>query len=360
MSKILYVIDGYLSSQDKVEVTKDLIYQLKKLDPSRQIMLINKFNNSWGIENEVDFYREYLGGFMVGYPPQEIIDSNEYSRPYVYYDTHAGTLENWMPYVGVSDHVANVYNGFIFSMEEAVKLGYSKVFRIEYDMLFDEEEFTEILEDINNFENQDYLIYGERQEGKWAKKELSLIDVHFCGYSVEMVKDFTYVYNDEDYWSMCKKIGYLGKWAEYVLSMVFKYNMNGNVIGKIYEGQIRRKFVNSKFDRISSSGEWTDKWKDIPKICKLDTDGGHQLEPNKLVVFYLNMDYDSAEIDIVGNNGYYRNSKINKGCWMYDIIERTEDMVFMSKVTHQNGSDTYIKKINNKNFDSIRDRFILK
>ena len=45
MSNILYVINGYLSSEDKVVVTMDLINQLKKLDPSKKIMLVNKFDN---------------------------------------------------------------------------------------------------------------------------------------------------------------------------------------------------------------------------------------------------------------------------------------------------------------------------
>jgi len=35
MSNILYVIDGYLSSEDKVTVTVELINQLRKMDPSR-------------------------------------------------------------------------------------------------------------------------------------------------------------------------------------------------------------------------------------------------------------------------------------------------------------------------------------
>ena len=61
MSNIIYVIDGYLSSKDKAEVTLELINQLKKLDDSRKIMLINKFNNSWGIEKEVDFLNCIFG-----------------------------------------------------------------------------------------------------------------------------------------------------------------------------------------------------------------------------------------------------------------------------------------------------------
>jgi hypothetical protein len=360
MSNILYVIDSYLSSKDKADVTLELIQQLRKLDGSRKIMLINKFGNSWGIDTQVDFYREYLDGFMVGYPPEEIINSNLYDTPYVYYEVNCGILENWMPFVGVSDHVANVYNGFIYGIQEANKEGYSKVFRIEYDMLFDEEEFNEILSDLNKFEDEDYLIYGKRKEGKWAGQNQSLIDVHFCGYSNKIIGDFSFVKNDEEYWKLCGEIGYSGKWAEYVLSMVFQYNSNKNVVGKIYEGPIRNEFTKSQFDRISSSGEWTDKWKDIPKICKLDVGQGLKLEPTKLVIFFLNVDYDMVEVDVVSNTGYYKHVKLDRGSWSYEIIDRTDNMIFMSKVTHKDGSNVYLKKINDDNFELIKDRFILK
>jgi hypothetical protein len=175
-----------------------------------------------------------------------------------------------------------------------------------------------------------------------------------------MIEDFSFIKNDEEYWALCSKIGYFGKWAEYLLSMVFKYNMNKNVIGKSYDGFVRIKFPKSNFDRISSSGEWTNKWKDIPKICRLDIGGGHEPDPSKLVIFYLNIDYEYVEIDCVGNNGYYKNVTLNKGSWFYEIVDRIDNMVFMSKITYENNTDVYIKKINNENYNLITDRFIQK
>ena len=146
-----------------------ILEQLKKLDPSKEILLINKYNNSWGLEKQVNYYSEYLDGFLVGYPPKEVLENEQYDKPYIYFEIEQGILENWMPLEGVSDHVANVYNSFIFSLKEAKKLNYDKVFRIEYDMLFDEEEFKLILNDLDKFENEDFLIYGKRQEGNWSK-----------------------------------------------------------------------------------------------------------------------------------------------------------------------------------------------
>ena len=311
MSNILYVIDGFLSSQDKANITIELIEQLKKLDPSKEILLINKYNNSWGLEKQVNYYSEYLDGFLVGYPPKEVLENEQYDKPYVYFEIEQGILENWMPLEGVSDHVANVYNSFIFSLKEAKKLNYDKVFRIEYDMLFDEEEFKLILNDLDKFENEDFLIYGKRQEGNWSKSYQSLIDLHFCGYSSKILKNFDYVKNDKEFWELCSKINYTGKWSEYIMSMSSNFNIN-NCVGIIYDGITRNKFPNSQFDRISSSGEWTDKWKDIPKICKLDVDNGHKLDPSKVVIFYLNKDYEFAEVEVVGTNNYYKkeNSKI--------------------------------------------------
>lgn len=358
MSSILYVIDGFLSSEDKVEVTKDLINQLKKLNPEREIMLINKFPNSWGLESMVDYYREYLDGFLVGYPPQNIIDTKQYDKPYVYWETEKFTLENWMPLEGVSDHVANVYNGFIFASKEAAKLDYDRVFRIEYDMLFDENEFETILEDLEKFENEDFLIYGKRQEGKWAANHQSLIDIHFCGYSHKMIDGFDFVKNDEEFWGLCSKIGYYGKWSEYVMSMTFDTNKKVNNLGTVYDGYTRHRFLKSKFDRISSSGLWTDKWKDIPKICKFDNGGGHNLVKDKIVIFYLNMDYDYVEIDCISNKNYYRKVTLTRNSWCYDILDRQSDMVFMSKMTYGSEIKTTIMSVTDESYPKLNCRLI--
>jgi len=360
MSNILYVIDGYLTSKDKFEVTLELINQLKKLDPQRKILLINKFNNSWGIEQYVDYYCEYLDGFLVGYPPNDVLENKQYDMPYVYFEVEGKTLENWMPLEGVSDHVANVYNGFIFASKEAKKLGYEKVFRIEYDMLFDEVEFQTILDDLNKFENEEFLIYGKRQEGKWAQNYQFLIDLHFCGYSNKTLQGFDYVKNDNEFWSLCKKIGYVGKWSEYILAMVFNYNLKENIQGTFYHNFTRTQFPNSQFDRISSSGLWTDKWKDIPKIARLDVDGGHKPDKNRLVLFYLNMDYDSVDVEIVSNKGYYKKVTLSPKAWCYDIIDRQEDMVFMSKMMYDNKEHTITTYVNNDTYDKLNCRFIAK
>ena len=361
MSGILYVIDGFLSSEDKVEVTKDLITQLRDMDPKREIMLINKFPNSWGLESLVDYYREYLDGFMVGYPPTDIIESKQYDKPYVYFATDNLTLENWMPYQGVSDHVANVYNGFIFASKEAYKLDYERVFRIEYDMLFHEDDIKVILKDLDNFENEEFLIYGKRQEGQWAPQHQSLIDLHFCGYSYRMIDGFNFVKNDEEFWALCSKIGYYGKWAEYVMSMVFESNKNKNAQGTIYNGFSRHRFLNSKFDRLSSSGIWTDKWKHIPKICKLDNNNGHKTVEDKIAIFYLNMDYNFVEIDCISNKNYYKNVKLTKGSWCYDIVDRQPNMVFMSKMTFDSKTETNIMTVtDDESFNKLNCRLIQK
>jgi hypothetical protein len=360
MSKILYVIDGYLSSQNKSDVTIELIEQLRKLDPSREIMLVNKFNKSWGIENMVDYYREYTDGFMVGYPPKEILDSKSYDKPYVYFETTSVILENWMPLTGVSDHVANVYNGFIYSSREAKNVGYEKVFRVEYDMLFDESEFLEILEDLSKFEDEEYLIYGVRHEGVWAKKDQGLIDLHFCGYSEKMLKNFDFVSNDDEYWNLCSKIGYTGKWSEYVMYKVFKTNTNENLFGSVYEKNTRNRFPKSNFDRISSSGEWTDKWKLIPKLCKLDVDNGSQPDKSKIAIFYLNLDYDNVTIETISNANYYKKLDLGKGGWFWHLIDIQKNMVFMTRMTFGDQELTWVEHINNETYDKLNCRLILK
>lgn len=142
------------------------------------------------------------------------------------------------------------------------------------------------------------------------------------------------------------------------MSMVFKYKMLENKNGIIYEGNVRKKFIKSKFDRISSSGQWSDKWKDIPKFAILDVNNGHQTDDTKIVIFYLNLDYPIAEVEVVGDCGYHRHIILNYGSWSYDIVERKNNMTFMSKVTHGELVDVYINKITNDSFDKLNTRFI--
>ncbi len=359
MSKFLFVIDGYLSNYQRVSVCDELITQLRNFFPETKILLINKFNNSFGLESKVNYYFYYGDGFMVGPPPQSIIDDRRYTRPYVYFETNAGVLENWTPHVGVSDHVANVYNGFLMSSRIAKNLGYDKVFRIEYDMLFDENELIEIKEHLKKFENEDYLIYGRRKEGSWCSEHLSLIDLHFCGYSNLMFDGFELIKNDQDFWGFCEKIKYWGKWCEYFMSMVFEKNLS-KLIGTEYPGFVRKVYTKSHFDRISSSGFWENKWTDMPKICRVTRDKGKSDSQDELVIFYWNDSADKMICDVKTNFGYRKNATYNMGTWSYDIIQVKDNMKFECEVIRDGVKHSFNQIVDKKDVSNLNTRFLFK
>lgn len=359
MGDFIFVIDGYLSNYQRVSVCDELITQLKKTFPNKKILLLNKFNNSFGIESRVDYYFYYGDGFMVGYPPEEIIEDKRYCKPYVYFDTSAGVLENWMPYVGVSDHVANVYNGFLLSSRIAKNLGFERVFRIEYDMLFDVEEIEKIKEHLEKFQNEDYLIYGKRKEGVWIADYLSLIDLHFCGFSTKMFEGFDLVKNDSDYWKLCDEVKYWGKWSEYLLSEVFEKNKK-NAVGSEYQGKVRDLFSKSFFDRISSSGLWEDKWLDMPKICKISKDNGLSVESDEIMLFYWNHDCESMEYKVLNNLGYKKEGSLNKDAWFFDIVKVNDDIQFDCTVNRDGKVHQFKQIVNKTNIPKLTNRFLHK
>ena len=129
----LLVIDSYLSNQERADSCKNLISQLKSFLPDHKILVINKFRESWDIDKIVDYYYFHGSGFLLGMPPQVLLESNVYERPYTYVDTNIGTCENWFPLVNVSDHAADVYNSFILSSRIGKALGFKKIFKVEYD-----------------------------------------------------------------------------------------------------------------------------------------------------------------------------------------------------------------------------------
>jgi len=112
-NNLLLVIDSYISDSTRAEACSNLITQLRTNLPEYEILLINKSSNSFDLEKQVNYYFNYGKGFLVGYPPEEIIKNEYYEVPYVYVTTNFGTCENWFPFVGVSDHVAGIYNSFV-------------------------------------------------------------------------------------------------------------------------------------------------------------------------------------------------------------------------------------------------------
>src|SRR6056300_1765193 len=106
---LLLVVDAYLSNKERAEACLNLINQLKEILPEYEILLINKSKESYGLEKQVDYYFNYGKGFLVGYPPEDVIKNKQYEVPYVYVETDTGVCENWLPFIGVTDHVVGIY-----------------------------------------------------------------------------------------------------------------------------------------------------------------------------------------------------------------------------------------------------------
>lgn len=362
--KTLLVIDSYLSDKDKASACLNLINQLKENFLEHEILLINKSKENFNLEKQVDYYFNYGKGFLVGYPPKELLESKKYERPYVYFKTDDFTLENWMPLTNVTDHVAGIYNTFILSCNIAKMLGYNKVFKIEYDTFFDQEEINIIKNDVENF--QDYVFYGVRKEGEWAKDYQYLIDVHICGYSVNLFDDFKIVKNDKEFWDLCEKINYYGKWIEYIIPAVIEQvKKHKNLIGKEYNIELRKFLPKSKFDLLNSPGQWTEKWKDIPKISRISIDNGLSEVSNQIILFYYNNDYKDIEVKLEITEGdvilHNENIYMSNKSWYYFGWNVGKEIVIKSTIIENNKEImSFNKIINQDNIKDLNTRVIFK
>jgi hypothetical protein len=68
-----------------------------------------------------------------------------------------------------------------------------------------------------------------------------------------------------------------------------------SLFNNIYDSNLynpRNKYSNTKFDLINNPGGWVDKWKNIPKICKIKQDVNEIT--NKIGLFYWNDDAAST------------------------------------------------------------------
>ena len=361
-SDLIIFIDGYLSTIDRARVCSELIDQIKSTLPYK-VALFNKYSFSWGLDTKVDYYFNHLDGFMIGQPPQELLDKELYERPYVYVKTGIGTHENWLPLVGVQDHAANIYNSFIFASEAAKNLGFKRIFRIEADTKFDINELKSLIPDLNSFE--DYLIYGERQEGDWAKPHHRIMDLHIIGFSVNLFQGFNILYNDKDFWKLCEKINYYGKWIEYIIPTTIYYQQQRfQFKGINHPGSVRDRYPNTQFDLINNPGGWTDKWNNIPKPCRILNHKDDKTHiHNKLGLFYWNEESSPLEVksEIKNSNGeiiYSKNIIVNPNTWLYDEVNLQGEHTLVNINTRDLISQEFITILTSESILELNTRFI--
>jgi|688.fasta_scaffold20022_13 hypothetical protein len=340
MKNTLITIDSYLSDEERGEVCKNLIGQIREVfGYEYEILLINKSNKDWGLQKEVEYYYNLSNSFLVGFPPENILVSEKYERPYVYVDTGFGTCENWLPLTGVTDHVAGIYNSFILSSKISKMMGYTHVFKIEYDTIFDIDELNDIKKDLEK--EKDYIFYGGRKMGEYAKDHHYLIDVHIVGYNNRLFEGFDFVKNDDDFWRLNEKINYYGKWIEFIIPSIFEYQkINNTYDGIEYMGYLRDQYSKTKFDIINGIGGWTEKWKSIPKICYLKNDQ----ENFGFGLFFWSQDYDNFEtvVEIRNENGdliYEKTITLNKNHYFFEKIVLNDEKLFIKKINKIDGLD---------------------
>jgi len=340
MKNTLLVIDSYLSAEDRAESCRNLVKQLREVfDDGYEILLINKSNKDFGLQKEVDYYYNLSNSFMVGYPPEDILKSEKYERPYVYVGTGIGVCENWLPLTGVTDHVAGIYNSFVIASNISNMLGYSHVFKVEYDTVFDMDELRDMKTDIEK--EKDYIFYGVRKMGEYAKEHHYLIDVHIAGYSNKIFDGFDIVKNDNDFWKLNEKINYYGKWIEYIIPNVLEYQKRDKTYDGIeFEGFLRNKYPNSKFDIINGAGEWTEKWKNIPKVCFMKNDPDE--ENFNIGLFYWNEEKDDLEVeteifDEEGNEVYNSVLNLKNKFFNFDKVKLNNKTLTIKKKNIING-----------------------
>lgn len=353
----LIFIDSYLSNSTRVKTCTDLIKQIREYFPEFKLAILNKYPNSWGIDSLVDYYFYSGESITIGYPPQEVLDNKLYDRPYVYVKTSLGTLENWMPLTGVTDHVGSMFNSFILTSKFAKALGYKKVFKIEYDTVLDKDEALNIKKDVNAF--TDYLLYGKRQEGYWAKPYHYLADIHISGYSVDLFDGFDLIQQDKDYWDLCEKINYYGKWIEYIIPSTISYKNNISYLkGVEYNTEIRKLYPKTKFDTLNGPGLWAEKWKNIPKISRVSYDNGLTESKDEIAIFFWNDKSSVLNIKTIISNQeeiLYDNSfNLDSNCWVLDKIKIDKDILI--KTTNDDESYEYVVKVNEIN--KLPTRFI--
>ena len=354
---MLIVIDSYLSNEERRSVCRDLIQTIQS--KGAEVLLINKHPDFCDLG--ADHYLYFGHSFSVGRPPQELLDSHLYELPYTYIRTNIGTLENWHSLVGVTDHVANIFNTFVLSSKFAEALGETQVLRIEYDTVLSSEDLDRILEDLN--QAQDYLFYGTRREGDWAKEHQYLVDVHVIGYSPKIFSGEQVLRNDTDFWDLCRRIGYYGKWIEYVIpSLVESKRASLGLQGSDFPVPLAAIFPKSQFDTINAPGEWSDSWDVIPKVCRLAyPEVGEQY--HKVGLFYWNGKDKSAhaECQVLNSDGalvHHSSLEVHPGCWVFQEVDTQDYLEVIASTRWDQEEFTRKLELHREDIPQLTNRFV--
>ena len=340
MKDTIIFIDSYISDLERSTECYRLIKQLKKVFPDYKIGLLNKYPDSFKLDSLVDYYFYYGDSIRIGEPPNHLLEKGLYELGYIYKELDDAVVENWVPTTGVTDHVASIYNSFIITSRIAKSLGFKKVFKVEYDTNFDLGELESMKVDINTF--KDYLLHGNRNE----KNDKKITDVHSIGYSVDLFDGFDLILNEHDWWELCKKIEYYGKWIEYVIPGIIKYqNQLKKLIGITHEGECVSLFPKTKWDTVNSPSLWTERWENIPKVCSFWR--GDTIIENKLMLFYCNdhpIDNDVLCIitDSNDNEVFNFNLKVVPYTWYREEIEITDKLTVKIISTREGITNTTV------------------
>ena len=352
---IIIFIDSYISDIERSTECYKLIKKIRDVFPDYKIGLINKYPDSFKLDSLVDYYFYYGDSIMVGEPPKHLLNEGLYERGFVYKDIGVAIVENWVPLTGVTDHVASIYNSFIITSRIARSLGFKKVFKVEYDTDFDLDELKSMKEDINNF--KDYLLHGSRNE----RNDKKIVDVHTIGYSVDLFNGFDPILDDESWWKLCKKIGYYGKWIEYVISCIIEYQKNNNKLeGIVYKGECCVNFPKTQFDTINSPGLWSGIWEDMPKICN-DWIDDVKVAGN-LILFYYNNGSTDLDVKCIITNSknkeiYNLNLKMHPHSWHWESINVNEEIQIKKINTKEGKVETSVNTYTPEDVNNLNIRF---
>jgi hypothetical protein len=172
------------------------------------------------------------------------------------------------------------------------------------------------------------------------------------------------VNNDKDYWDLCEKINYYGKWIEYIIpTIIYHQNQFYSFKGINHPGSVRDRYSKSKFDLVNNPGGWVNKWKNMPKICKVLLHKNDEKElTNKFGLFYWNeedrLEINCKVINLLGEEIYSKDITLDPFTWAYDELDLEGEYTIINKNTRNGIIEEFTNKVSSNNILDFNTRFI--
>lgn len=242
MNETIIIIDAFLNKKYRIDIFEQALKQIKKIE--LPILLISNSTVSENIQKEIDYFIYDKSNLLFSYEYENIPMSN------YYFYTNDIIFENYSHHI--QKYALSVIANLNKACDFALKLGYKKFVRFEWDFIINEKDLGNIKKVINDYllsDKKGYFLITDKKGNDRIE-----FPYHFWMVDLDFWKEkYPNIYTEEDYQRfLFSKYGY----KKFEIAERINYLAFNEYFDKIEivdeKDFIKNVCPNSKIDAITS------------------------------------------------------------------------------------------------------------